>query len=125
MKYFILFFSTLLPYICYTQTDPGLQDIIDQYHYQDSLAHTSTWPDFSETFLSERLAYLKQAEESLKAIAEDGLSIKDLASKDILELIIEDEIYGLELQSYLFPLNSEGILICQPLGKAGLCIPNI
>ena len=88
--------------------NPQLQKIIQEYQFQDSIYQTGPWRDFSAEKLSSRLEYLKSAHSKLSLLNSDSLGTSDLANKDLLELIIDDEIYQLEFESHLFPLNSEG-----------------
>ena len=97
----------LLTSLCFSQSNQ-LQRIIKQYEYQDSIHNSSIWPSYFEESLDNRYQYLSGALEELKSISSDSLASSDLANKDLLELIIKDELYQIEYQSYLFPLNSEG-----------------
>ena len=113
-KYYFLIIVLLIPFLSFAQKSKieikytSLSSIISEYEYQDSLKHLNTWPNFSTKYLSDRLSYLKQASKAIEAIKDSDLKIEQTVNKDLLTLLIDNEIDQLDYQSYLFPLNAEG-----------------
>jgi len=66
------------------------------------------WPSYSEKVLEGRSNHLQKQLTALQQIYGDSLSISDQINKEMLHLILEDELFHLDYQSYLMPLNAEG-----------------
>ncbi len=88
-----------------------LSKIIEDYHsFKDERGekHKSQWPDFLPGTVKSNKNVLNDLIRQLKMIEEDKLSDSELINKEMLTLILDDELFNLEYESYLMPLNSEG-----------------
>ncbi len=88
-----------------------LSKIIEDYHsFKDERneKHKSQWPDFLPETVKSNKKVLNDLIRQLKMIEKDKLSASELINKEMLALILDDELFNLEYESYLMPLNSEG-----------------
>ncbi|MEL6945951.1 MAG: DUF885 family protein, partial [Bacteroidota bacterium] len=108
MKLQILLFSLLITSFTYAQKVSPLLEIIQAYEQLNEPDTTQLWPDFSESKLAEKYLSLKTIAMDLRKVESSDLSTTDQINKDLLELIIEDDLFHLQFESHLFPLNSEG-----------------
>jgi len=108
MKLQTLLFSLLLTSFCSAQTSSSLSKIIQTYEQLNQPDTTKLWPDFSESKLAEKYLALKAVATDLQNLGDDQLSTSDQINKDLLDLIVEDQLFHLQFESHLFPLNAEG-----------------
>ncbi len=89
--------------------EKDLQEIIVAYEaLEKGDSDGFSWPQLDETTLAKRKSNLLDLQTSLKVINENELSSSQRVNRDLLFLMIEDEINEIAYQSYLFPINSEG-----------------
>ncbi|MEN0050251.1 MAG: DUF885 domain-containing protein, partial [Bacteroidota bacterium] len=108
MKLQVLFFSLLFSSLTFAQNTNPLSKIIATYEQINQTDTTQLWPDLSESKLAEKYLALKTVALDLQQLNKYELSVSDQINKDLLELIIEDQLFHLQFESHLFPLNSEG-----------------
>jgi len=122
MRILLLGIFLLFTSICQTQISSkkdymgskstfSLQDIIDDYHkYKDEQNERQKiqWPDFLPETIKTEKSTLAGFIENLSKVDLATLSDADLINKDMLELIVKDQLFNLEYESYLMPLSSEG-----------------
>lgn len=104
----ILLLLIFLPILLLAQEHESLNNIIKTYEAFEYAQNDKLWPDYSEQVIVKKIEFLKGVKSRLDSLAESELSITDLANKELLELIVEDDRFNLSYGSYLFPLNSEG-----------------
>lgn len=85
-----------------------LNAIIDSVDVFSKSQRPSAWPDLSENKLKKEASFYKQVIGDLRNIDSEQLSMTQQVTKDLLLLNLEEEVYHLEFESHLFPLNSEG-----------------
>lgn len=114
-RFLLLFFSLLLA--CSTipqatgQIANDLKTIIADYEatgieLRDD--NISGWPNLSPQRLQKEKEAWKKINKRLDAIDVSKLSSSDRINHDMLKLILDDQIFQLEFESHLFPLNAEG-----------------
>ena len=88
-----------------------LNEIIDIYHsFKDEtkVKHLTQWPDLLPETVEANKNKLTDIINQLRLVDNARLSDSELINKEMLTLILEDELYNLEYESYLMPLSSEG-----------------
>ncbi|MEM8523929.1 MAG: DUF885 domain-containing protein [Bacteroidota bacterium] len=108
MKLQLLLLVFLLANFCKAQNSEPLSKIIEAYDQINQPDTSQLWPDLSESKLAEKYLALKSVAQDLQKVENNQLSTSHQINKDLLELIIEDQLFHLQFESHLFPLNSEG-----------------
>ncbi len=89
-----------------------LSSIINQYENLDNSDQDkdtkSSWPALDAESLEERKQHLQSLKSSLAAINPEKLDQNKLVNRDLLSLIVDNELSEMAYESYLFPINSEG-----------------
>lgn len=85
----------------------SLQNIIERYEQQPEIPADS-WADLSDETLQKQEVRLSNLLQDLNALPGDKLSVSDQINRDVLRLSLEDQLFQLDFQSHLFPLNAEG-----------------
>ena len=88
-------------------TDALYKIIENQEAFKKSEGKTD-WPSYSDKVLQRRIGHLDKQLKALQQINSDSLSSSDQINKEMLHLVLEDELFNLDYQSYLMPLNAEG-----------------
>lgn len=88
-----------------------LNKVIDDYHHHREKLnekHKIQWPDFLPETVNANKIKLSELIDQLKMVSDESLSESELINKEMLGLILDDQLFNLEYESYLMPLNSEG-----------------
>lgn len=81
------------------------QDQFQKSHYE---SRNAGWPDYSPKAIQGQIQHLRTQVQSLQQISSESLSESDQINREMLLLVLEDDLFNLEYQSYLMPLNAEG-----------------
>jgi len=122
MFYRILFtvlLGGLLNLQSFTQTaeSVALQEVITSYEAYKRPEAPGKWPNFSETVLTAEKATFINLLATLKAIPSESLTLTENINKDFLELVISNQLFDLDFQGHLIPLNAEGGFVSDILYK--------
>jgi len=110
LLYFVTFLISSYTLSAQSATDQLHQIILEQEDFKKEARKnwSAEWPSYSEEDLQMRLVYLKKQVAALEKIPSKGLSESDQINKEMLQLVLEDDLYNLEYKSFLMPLNAEG-----------------
>lgn len=86
--------------------DEIIQDLESYQESQD--ARPALWPDLSSEYREAQEAHLEDLSDRLDKVNSDNLDINDRLNKDMLDLVIKNDLFLSQFESYLFPLNAEG-----------------
>lgn len=86
--------------------DEIIQDLESYQESQD--ASPALWPDLSSEYREAQEAHLEDLSDRLDKVNSDNLDINDRLNKDMLDLVIKNDLFLSQFESYLFPLNAEG-----------------
>ncbi|MEM8528194.1 MAG: DUF885 domain-containing protein [Bacteroidota bacterium] len=85
-----------------------LDGIIRQYEQIGSSSERPSWVNLSDTSLQAQRTEISNLLVAIDKITPDQLSKNDRINLDVLQFSLEDQLYHLDFQSHLFPLNAEG-----------------
>jgi len=105
----IIVFCLLISVTAYSQYT--LADIATEYQsYNDrqNELNKTQWPDVSQNYIRSKIAVYSRWVSALDKLEVSELGENDLINYDMLSFILQDELYRLNHNSHLLPLNSEG-----------------
>ena len=108
---FYLFIILYCSAVCAQTADNQLDELIkkhEQFQKDQRQSRTSDWPSSTKEQNQERQEYLRSQVAALKNISANALSEAGQINQEMLLLVLEDDLYNLDYQSYLMPLNAEG-----------------
>lgn len=87
-----------------------LESIIADYkaHSDKENKKKTAWPNLSDSLRVSRLSFLQDIQQRLQSIDYDRLDTEDRLNKDMLNLIVNNDVYLLDFNNHQFPLNAEG-----------------
>lgn len=85
----------------------SLQNIIERYEQSLKLSKDA-WINLSDVKLERQKVQFERLLTDLNALPETNLSTSDQINRDVIQLSLEDQLFHLEFQSHLFPLDAEG-----------------
>ncbi len=108
----ILFTALSLAFGCYYDDPKAMVDsAIDEYQAfvdKEENKQKMAWPSYADTVVGQKKAFFSGLLSKLNGVDPGVLSVEDRINYDMLFLIIEDERFHLDFESYLMPLNAEG-----------------
>lgn len=108
-----VYFRILL-FLLLSQTLNGqytLNDIVSEYEaFEETKSKKlrNQWPDLNQAYYKSEIALYSKWISNLKKIDKSAIQESDLINYEMLLFILEDKLYALNSESYLFPLSSEG-----------------
>lgn len=112
MRISICLIVCLCSSILFSQTtDNQLDRLIkkhEQFQKEQRQSRSSEWSNLTEEAIQERKQHLQSEIASLQRIPTNSLSDAGQINREMLLLVLEDDLYNLEYESYLMPLNAEG-----------------
>lgn len=105
----IIVFCLLISVTAYSQYT--LADIATEYQsYNDrqNELNKTQWPNMSQNHIRSKIAVYSRWVSALDKLEVSELGENDLINYDMLSFILQDELYRLNHNSHLLPLNSEG-----------------
>ena len=106
-KFLFLAFAIGLFLSC-AEENTSLEDVISTYNdYRKDIRSFSRW-DLSDSLVQIEINGLTEISNQLQKIDNSSLSAHDRINYDMLRLIVMDDLYNLEYESHLMPLNAEG-----------------
>ncbi len=112
MRISICLIVCLCSSILFSQTtDNQLDRLIkkhEQFQKEQRQSRSSEWSNLTEEAIQERNQHLQSEIASLQRIPTNSLSDAGQINREMLLLVLEDDLYNLEYESYLMPLNAEG-----------------
>jgi uncharacterized protein (DUF885 family) len=91
-----------------TASSKPIDVIIQQYEQLGRTDGRPSWADLSDSTLQIRRTKLSSLSERLDKIDANKLAQNDRINLDVLQFSLQDQLYHLDFQSHLFPLNAEG-----------------
>ena len=105
-------FITALLMSCTSVQKPDLGAMISNFEaLQKEFDSESDWPQFDVEVLNNKKDKLTAFYNDLSGLDNQGLSVSERIDKDMLELIVTDEIEGLKFGTHEFSMNAEGGLM--------------
>ena len=128
MKTYSTFSLLLLVFIlaCSPKNKKGMDNIISEFEQlQQDFETDSDWPQIDSEELNAQKERMEEFRNALKELDSDDLTMEDRINKDMLELILTDEIEGIKFGTHEFALNAEGgFLTGIVFGIRGMTIQN-
>lgn len=109
MRSFLLILFIISTFSLCAQTAPEqLHEVIKRYESRPDKKTEDYWPLQRAAERKSRANLLENLLTDIASLDESQLSETDLINKEMLELIIDDELFHLNFNSHTFPLNAEG-----------------
>ncbi|MFT7588878.1 MAG: hypothetical protein ACI959_001091, partial [Limisphaerales bacterium] len=85
-----------------------LQGLISDYENKPESLKETTWSNLDSTFIKRKIFWLNNLNDRLNNVDLEKLTDQNRINKDLLSLVIGDQLFNLEFNSHQFPLDSEG-----------------
>ena len=107
----LFLFLLALPSSAQKSNSDLLKEVIDLRQTYQEMANNkshSQWPDVSNTAFAKKLENYISWQKQLQAIQRNDLASQEKINLDLLQFLTNNDVFNLQWESFLLPLNSEG-----------------